>query len=146
MFAFGIRILVKLIRIVERVIFFELTFTTNPNTSPMKRAATFFRGVLIFIFLLVSSQISFSQINSTGLLFDGINDQVYIPGNSIYGVGTGDFTIEMWVKIFSRQKDITYPQLFSNYDPGVGIIIRGNGESFDIVIGNDYFTFSNFTA
>jgi len=72
----------------------------------MKRAATVFQGVLIFIFFLIGSQKSFSQIHSSGLLFDGIDDYFTIPNNATYNFCAGDFTIELGVKIFRYQKPL----------------------------------------
>jgi hypothetical protein len=43
--------------------------------------------------------ISVSPTCGTGLFFDGANDYVLIPNNSAYSFGTGDFTIETWVKV-----------------------------------------------
>src|SRR5207253_125822 len=36
---------------------------------------------------------------SSGLSFDGVNDYVEAPGKSQIAIGTGDFTIEGWIRV-----------------------------------------------
>jgi hypothetical protein len=40
---------------------------------------------------------TYSSSNGGSIVFDGLNDQVTIPANSIFNFGTGDFTIEAWI-------------------------------------------------
>ncbi|HYV95198.1 MAG TPA: LamG-like jellyroll fold domain-containing protein [Chitinophagales bacterium] len=49
-------------------------------------------------FLLFISFLSKAQISSTTLYFDGADDLVTVPANSVYNFGTGDFTLEAWIR------------------------------------------------
>jgi len=50
------------------------------------------------------------------LTFDGSNDYVQIPFDSLLDFGTGDFTIEVWVKATTPSS--TYPSILSNRTSG----------------------------
>src|SRR6185436_4062858 len=54
---------------------------------------------LILIFLLQGNVNLFSQtpLSPNALHFDGNGDEVFIPGNSRYVIGTSDFTIEAMI-------------------------------------------------
>lgn len=47
----------------------------------------------------------FSVDNNGVFNFDGTNDSAYVPSSSLFAFGTGDFTLEVWIK----------PQSFSGY-------------------------------
>jgi hypothetical protein len=53
----------------------------------------------------------------TGLNFDGVDDRITIPNNAAYNVGTGNFTIEAWVKLNTTQT-VTFPSIISKRDAG----------------------------
>lgn len=76
----------------------------------------------------------------TSLSFDGSNDYVNIPHHNAYDIGTGNFTIETWIKANSVQPGY-YPILFSNYDyitTGQGIYIYMDAGSGTINAGTTY--------
>src|ERR1043165_853592 len=75
----------------------------------MKTKTTFL--FLIGIFL---STFSFSQISSTGLQFNGMGDYVVTPHSSAYSLGTGNFTIEMWIRMNVNQP-LSAARLFEVY-------------------------------
>ncbi|MBW8049395.1 MAG: PKD domain-containing protein [Cytophagales bacterium] len=58
------------------------------------------------------------QTDSIGLFFDGTNDVVHIPYIPVYDLGTGDFTLEAWIKADPVQD--FYPQILSNRNPTPG--------------------------
>jgi|GEM_PF-3796897 len=44
--------------------------------------------------------------NCIGLALDGTNDQVTVPHHAGYNLGTGDFTLEGWIKLSSTQPNV----------------------------------------
>jgi hypothetical protein len=61
------------------------------------------KNLLLIYFLFISAN-SFSQLSQTALNFNygGYGYQgVSIPGNSFYNIGTGDFTVEAWIKFYA---------------------------------------------
>lgn len=42
------------------------------------------------------------KYGSNSLYFDRIGDRLDIPGNATFNYGTGDFTIEMWIRLFNK--------------------------------------------
>jgi len=53
---------------------------------------------LILFFVIMSTSFSVAQTPATGLNFDGNNDYVDLGNIPATNFGTGDFTIELWVK------------------------------------------------
>jgi hypothetical protein len=64
----------------------------------MKKITLLLSGILY-------SAVAISQISSAGLYFEGTaidgNNYATIPHNNVYDIGTGDFTIEAWVRMQS---------------------------------------------
>jgi hypothetical protein len=52
---------------------------------------------------------TYSSANGGSIVFDGTNDYVTIPNSSAFDLGTGDFTVESWVRITSLA---TYHAIF----------------------------------
>ncbi|HLG34523.1 MAG TPA: DNRLRE domain-containing protein [Bacteroidia bacterium] len=102
---------------------------------------------------IIFSASASAQINSSGLQFDGVDDYVQIPAISAYNIGTGDFTIEMWVKmntyqIFSTSLLFLSPIQPSQSVPSLGIMYNnlssffGPPNSLVVYLGTTY-SFSN---
>ncbi|MEO8087133.1 MAG: fibronectin type III domain-containing protein, partial [Bacteroidota bacterium] len=81
-----------------------------------------------------SIAVTVSASCTTGLQFDGTNDFVRIPNNSAYSFGTGNYTIEMWVRAASIQTG-SQNILISNRTSGT------NG--FTFFIFNNFLTYSS---
>jgi hypothetical protein len=101
--------------------------------------------VLFFFFSISIYTPAFSQINSSGLLFDGFDDYATIPQNNAYNLGTGDFTIETWVRMYFYQKNIIqYAYLLTNNTGAGGIsIFLGITHNFVVTIGPDSYNFTH---
>ena len=105
----------------------------------------------ILALALMQSVSSHAQINSSGLLFDGVDDYISIPHIPAYNIGTGDFTIEMWVRIHQYQVGlftaIPMGDLFNynnNTGTGISIIYTYNSNpAFALYIGSDFYSFSS---
>lgn len=52
----------------------------------------------IITLLLASATICKAQISNYGAYFDGVNDMVMAQPTSSFVFGTGDFTIEAWIR------------------------------------------------
>jgi gliding motility-associated-like protein len=50
-----------------------------------------------------------------GLHFDGVDDRVTIPNFQLNGIGTGDFTLEAWVRGVEAEQ-LEHPRILSNRD------------------------------
>jgi hypothetical protein len=68
-----------------------------------------------------SAQVSTSVVKyGTGSIsFNGLNSCVYEPSNIVYGYGTGDFTIEFWLRLNST----TTQTIFSNITLSSGLSV-----------------------
>jgi len=68
-----------------------------------------------------SAQVSTSVVKyGTGSIsFNGLNSIVYEPSNIVYGYGTGDFTIEFWVRLNSTSTQT----IFSNITLASGLSV-----------------------
>ena len=64
--------------------------------------------------------VTFSELNAGSILFDGSNDSIIFPSNSIFNVGTGDFTVVVWHKTLKRT---TSTILCVDDGNGTGIIL-----------------------
>ncbi|HLG33929.1 MAG TPA: LamG-like jellyroll fold domain-containing protein [Bacteroidia bacterium] len=104
------------------------------------------KKITLLLCRIFLSAFSFAQINSTGFQFDGIDDYVRIPTISAYNIGTGDLTIEMWIKMNTYQ---VYPSTLLLYSPGpiplidpatIGISLSG-GNGVYVFLGGAYNTF-----
>jgi hypothetical protein len=85
------------------------------------------------------------------IAFDGNGDGLTIPIDAELQFGTGDFTIEMWVRLTSRTA--TYPCLFSNYlsykTQGIGLFAGhagANANKFQLDIDGASFPAIQSTA
>ncbi len=58
------------------------------------------------------------QMDSVGLFFDGSNDRVTIPQNGAYDLGTGDFTLEAWIKADPNQ--VSFPEIITHRSDPTG--------------------------
>ena len=78
------------------------------------------------------------------LSFDGTNDRVTFNAGSIFGFGTGKFSIEFWVNSYH---DGGWARYFTQKTSGgtsrVMISISGSSEKFSYYSGNDSFFSSN---
>ncbi|CAK0743530.1 hypothetical protein CCP3SC1AL1_1210004 [Gammaproteobacteria bacterium] len=63
---------------------------------------------------------TFSGLNAGSIVFDGSNDFITFPSNSIFNVGTGDFTVVVWHKTLKRS---TSTILCIDDGNGTGIIL-----------------------
>ena len=63
---------------------------------------------------------TFSELNAGSIVFDGSNDFITFPSNSIFNVGTGDFTVVVWHKTLKRS---TSTILCIDDGYGTGIIL-----------------------
>src|SRR5215204_1788792 len=59
-----------------------------------------------------------AQTSNLALNFDGVNDRVTIPHNAAYSIGSGNFTVEAWVKLPTNQ-NVNFPTIIGKRDPGV---------------------------
>ena len=71
----------------------------------------------ITLILLVFALSVIHATAQMGLNFDGIDDRVTIINNAAYNVGTGNFTIEAWVKLNTVQ-NVSFPSIISKRDAG----------------------------
>jgi len=76
--------------------------------------------LIFLIFFFVYTSLSFSQINSGGLVFDAAGKRVTVPTLATYDVGSGDFTIEFWLKFSSVQYGNGRFWLFDLYNNSTG--------------------------
>src|SRR4051812_21228867 len=58
-----------------------------------------------------------AQTGNLGLSFDGVDDRATINNNSAYSIGTGNFTIEAWIKLNSAQSS-SFPTILSKRETG----------------------------
>lgn len=72
--------------------------------------------VLTFLLFFLASLNLHSQSYS-GLNFDGIDDRCTINDHAAYNLGTGNFTIEAWIKANSVQS-FAFPTILSNRETG----------------------------
>ena len=56
-----------------------------------------------------------TKVGSRSAFFDGTNDYLSVPASSDFDFGTGDFTIEMWIRPTDSGAG-TYAQMFELYD------------------------------
>ena len=74
---------------------------------------------LLFFTLFFTSTISFSQLSSNALHFDGVDDVVGVP-NAYYG-GLSDFTIEAWIRDEAPTTLYTEENIISNREDDSGV-------------------------
>ena len=67
----------------------------------MKKFSKTFGKGLVSLFILAVSQITVKAQTATHLHFDGVNDYINLPVSSLFNFGTGDFSVEAWVKTSS---------------------------------------------
>ena len=90
------------------------------NSYPIfKNCFTKILATLFFLNLITNYT---SAQTATGLNFDGINDMVTVPDNAAYNLGTGNFTVEAWVKAFNPQTNSS-PSIFYRRTASSGISI-----------------------
>jgi PKD domain-containing protein/concanavalin A-like lectin/glucanase superfamily protein/type IX secretion system substrate protein len=100
------------------------------------------KKITLFLFAAVlSASNTKAQTGGLGLNFDGTDDRVTVPTNAAYNVGTGDFTIEAWVKLNSTQ-NVSTPTIISkrdavNTNTGFMLFVL-NGKVYLQVTGSNY--------
>lgn len=110
----------------------------------MKHLYNSIQAIALFsFFLLISGTSVMAQQSISGILFDGIDDVATAPHNSAMDLGTGQFTIEAWIKA-SPNAPSTYPTICAKRDPqnsftGFIFAIRAsNGTLWMQVEGTNY--------
>jgi hypothetical protein len=61
------------------------------------------KTTFLFLIAIFLATFSFSQISSTGLQFNAMGDYVGVPSSPAYNIGTGNFTLEMWIRMNVNQ-------------------------------------------
>lgn len=96
-----------------------------------------------FIFLiLLKSFTGNAQLSQNALLFDGVNDRVIIPGNTAYNVGTGNLTLEAWIRADSPSGSSIWEYIVTHYatgnGTGFGLALAYNGTPSFTINGSGY--------
>ncbi|MCX6292530.1 MAG: T9SS type A sorting domain-containing protein [Bacteroidetes bacterium] len=73
---------------------------------------------------------------STGLYFDGINDFVKIPSGGNYAFGSGNFTIEAWIKLDAVQPNISATIVSKSVTSYTGFTIDTYNNYLAVTLGN----------
>ncbi len=84
----------------------------------------YFQNIIVAVLFIATAENTNAQA-ALGLSFDGVDDRVTIPQNTNYNRGTGNFTIEAWIKADVSQQ-FSEPTIFSNREaanPNTGIQI-----------------------
>ena len=77
--------------------------------------------------LLVLALTAPSLIHAQCLLFDGVDDRAEVPNVELNNIGTGDFTVEAWVKGVEADQ-LNHARLFSNRQViGAGFMFSFHG-------------------
>ena len=111
--------------------------TTFTDNSPSTKTVTSNNGASIS-----SAQ---SKFGSRSGLFDGVDDYLIISGNTVCNFGSGDFTVECWVRLNAMPTSDAWPTNYSSHfvvitagtpsaADGIGFII---GQTKLIVQSND---------
>ncbi len=77
----------------------------------------YFLNEIVLVLLLPGLFSHANAQTATGLNFDGVDDRCTINDNAAYDLGTGNFTIEAWIKANSVQS-FTFPTILSNRETG----------------------------
>ena len=104
--------------------------TTIVDSSPSPKTVT----------AVGDAQISTAQskFGGSSLAFDGTNDYLIIPSNGAFNFGTGDFTIEAWIRLNALGSANSYPGALWI----VGWGIQDSNTGFDFAIGSSALIFS----
>ena len=74
-----------------------------------------------------NAQISTAQslYGGSSILFDGVGDRITTPSNSDFALGTGDFTIEAWVRETARTTYATLIEIGDHLTSGIIFLTNG---------------------
>jgi len=97
-----------------------LNIDPSKNTSYPGIGNTIYNSVGIGYTGTLTNGPTFSELNAGSIVFDGSNDFITFPSNSIFNVGTGDFTVVVWHKTLKRS---TSTILCVDDGNGTGIIL-----------------------
>ena len=88
----------------ENIVTNGLVLNIDPgkNTSYSGIGNTIYNSVGIGYTGTLTNGPTFSELNAGSIVFDGSNDFITFPSNSIFDVGTGDFTVVVWHKTLKR--------------------------------------------
>ncbi len=121
----------------------------TPNRLPLIKINICFT---IFMASLIFSITSFAQ-DTECLFFDGSDDYISADNGSLNAIGTGNFTVEAWVKGNLADQN-AHPTIFSNRPvPGSGVLFffhnNWGGSAYKMLCiqlgGLNYFVFDNGT-
>ena len=104
--------------------------TTIVDSSPSPKTVTAFGDAQI--------STAQSKFGGSSLAFDGTNDYLSIPSNGAFNFGTGDFTIEAWIRLNALGSTDAYPGALWI----VGWGIQNSNTGFDFAIGSTALIFS----
>ena len=92
-----------------------------------------FKHLFCFFFLWIclgfESSRLYSQTTGSMFTFDGIDDRVTIPAHPSYAIGSGNFTIEFWMKLdgpYSGSDGVIFSMQDSATRNGVSIVASSN--------------------
>lgn len=69
--------------------------------------------VLVSLLMVINSHL-WAQ-SSTYLKFDGVDDRITVPNNSAYNLSTGDFSVELSIKVYELPYGLQFQGIISNY-------------------------------
>jgi hypothetical protein len=100
--------------------------TTITDNSPSPKTMT----------AVGNAQISTAQskFGGAGILFDGSGDRITTPSNSDFAFGTGDFTVEAWVREVARVQYAALIEIGDHLTSGI-IFLTNGGTSANGRIG-----------
>lgn len=76
------------------------------------------KNFLFVMLMLIRAYTGLAQLSQNGLLFDGVNDRVQVPNHPAYNVGTGDLTIEAWIRADSPSGANVWEYIVSEHISG----------------------------
>ena len=102
-----------------------------------------------------NAQISTSvkKYGTGSLAFDGSGDRILVPGNQNLKLGSGNFTIEMWLyvnatsdmQIINTGGSANYSYAIYKAGTNLGFYLSSNGTSWNLVSGNTFGTVNTGT-
>jgi hypothetical protein len=101
--------------------------TTFTDNSPSTKTVTSNNGASIS-----SAQ---SKFGSRSGLFDGVDDYLIISGNTVCNFGSGDFTVECWVRLNAMPTSDAWPTNFSSHFVVITAGTPSAGDGIGFLIG-----------
>lgn len=102
-----------------------------------------------------NAQISTSvkKYGTGSIAFDGSGDRILVPGNQNLRLGSGNFTIEMWLyvnatsdmQIINTADSANYSYAIYKAGTNLGFYLSSNGTSWNLVSGNTFGTVNTGT-